>query len=82
MRNPPERYLQTLREHFAQAPQWFNSGSNSEQVAFKPATGAALTTYQDGKDTAFQRWFHFKEAFSPEFVSAAIASLGYRPTHV
>jgi len=51
-------------------------------VAFTPATGAALTTYQGGKDTAFQRWFHFKEAFSPEFVSAAIASLGYRPTHV
>lgn len=82
MRNPAERYLQTLREHFAQAPQWFNSGTGHEQVAFKPATGAALTTYQDGKDTAFQRWFHFKEAFSPEFVSAAIASLGYRPTHV
>lgn len=82
MRNPPERYLQTLREHFAQAPQWFSSSSSQPLAAFAPPTGAALTTYQDGKDTAFQRWFHFKEAFSPEFVSAAIASLGYRPTHV
>jgi len=82
MRNPPERYLQTLREHFAQTPQWFSSGSSQSSVAFTPATGVALTTYQGGKDTAFQRWFHFKEAFSPEFVSAAIASLGYRPTHV
>jgi len=82
MRNPPERYLQTLQEHFAQAPQWFGTGSSQPAVSFMPATGAALTTYQDGKATAFQRWFHFKEAFSPEFVSAAIASLGYRPTHV
>jgi 16S rRNA G966 N2-methylase RsmD len=82
MRNPPERYLQTLREHFAQTPQWFSSGSSLPPAAFTPVTGAALTTNQEGKDTAFQRWFHFKEAFSPEFVSAAIASLGYRPTHV
>lgn len=82
MRNPPERYLQTLREHFAQAPHWFNSGSGTPEVPMKPTSGAALTTYQDGKGTAFQRWFHFKEAFSPEFVTAAIASLGYRPTHV
>jgi hypothetical protein len=82
MRNPPERYLQALREHFTQTPQWFNSGSGLPPAAFTPVTGAALTTNQDGKGTAFQRWFHFKEAFSPEFVSAAIASLGYRPTHV
>lgn len=81
MRNPPERYLQTLREHFAQAPQWFELGSH-QPAALAPAAGAALTTNQDGKGTAFQRWFHFKEAFSPEFVNAAIASLGYRPTHV
>lgn len=82
MRNPPERYIQTLQEHFAQVPQWFGTGSSQPAAAVVPANGAALTTYQDGKVTAFQRWFHFKEAFSPEFVSAAIASLGYRPTHV
>jgi hypothetical protein len=35
-----------------------------------PTSGAALTTYQDGKGTAFQRWFHFKEAFSPVLVPA------------
>jgi hypothetical protein len=82
MRNPPERYIQTLREHFTEAPQWFGSGANRQAAAATSATGAALTTYQGGKDTAFQRWFHFKEAFSPEFVSAAISSLGYRPKHV
>lgn len=82
MRSPPERYLQTLREHFAQTPQWFSSQSGGEAPASIPVTGAALTTYQDGKDKAFQRWFHFKEAFSPEFVTAAVASLGYRPKHV
>ncbi|MFT7776611.1 SAM-dependent methyltransferase [Roseateles sp.] len=81
MRNPPERYLQTLREHFAQAPQWFDAKAGASEAA-KAASGAALTTYQDGQDTAFQRWFHFKEAFSPEFVTAAVSSLGYRPQHV
>lgn len=82
MRNPPERYIQTLREHFTEAPQWFSSADSREATSLTPATGAALTTYQDGKDTAFQRWFHFKEAFSPEFVSEAISKLGYRPSHV
>jgi hypothetical protein len=82
MRNPPERYLQTLHDHFAQAPEWFDSKSRSAQHARLGATGAALTTYQDGHETAFQRWFHFKEAFSPEFVTAALGSLGYRPQHV
>ncbi|MFN9474921.1 SAM-dependent methyltransferase [Acidovorax sp.] len=82
MRNSAELYLQTLQKHFAQAPQWFSSGLSHPVTPFVPATGAALTTYQGGQYTAFQRWFHFKEAFSPEFVSAAIASLGYRPSHV
>lgn len=82
MRNPPERYLQTLRDHFTQAPQWFDAKSGTDAAGRTATTGAALTTYQDGQDTAFQRWFHFKEAFSPEFVTAAVASLGYRPKHV
>jgi DNA modification methylase len=80
MRNPPERYLQTLQEHFARAPEWFSltgvPSSNGKSSL------APVTTNQGSKGTAFQRWFHFKEAFSPEFVTAAIASLGFRPTHV
>lgn len=82
MRNPPERYLQTLRDHFTQAPDWFDTRSVSEKQERPSATGAALTTYLHGHETAFQRWFHFKEAFSPEFVAAAVGSLGYRPQHV
>jgi len=82
MRSPPERYLQTLRDHFTRAPDWFDTKSGSEKHGRPSATGAALTTYQHGHETAFQRWFHFKEAFSPEFVTAAVASLGYRPKHV
>ncbi|TXT40926.1 MAG: putative superfamily S-adenosyl-L-methionine-dependent methyltransferase [Comamonadaceae bacterium] len=83
MRNPPARYLQTLQEHFASAPTWFacTEGMDTHN-ARAPATGSALTTNQDGKGTAFQRWFHFKEAFSPSFVTAAIDSLGYRPQHI
>lgn len=81
MRNPPERYVQTLHEHFAASPDWFAARLAEAPYAARPATGP-VTTNQDGKGTAFQRWFHFKEAFSPDFVSAAIASLGYRPKHV
>lgn len=83
MRNAPERYLQTLHEHFAQAPAWF-AGENAigKPVGPRNPHDAPVTTNQDGKGTAFQRWFHFKEAFSPSFVSAAIDSLGYRPKHI
>lgn len=83
MRNPPERYLQTLLDHFAEPPDWL-TGSNSlvSRGTLADASCSLLTTNQRSKDTAFQRWFHFKEAFSPSFVSAAIASLGYRPRHI
>lgn len=80
MRNPPENYLLTLQEHFAQPPQWL---SLSQTLPGKPRAPSSLTTTnQEGKATAFQRWFHFKEAFSPAFVTAAIESLGFRPEHV
>lgn len=82
MRNPAERYLQTLRDHFTWAPDWLDTTLGSERDHGLSATGAALTTYLHGHETAFQRWFHFKEAFSPEFVTAAVRSLGYRPTHI
>lgn len=82
MRNPPERYLLTLQEHFAQVPAWF-AGNAAIQIEERSALQTApVTTNQDGKVTAFQRWFHFKEAFSPAFVTAAIDSLGYRPKHI
>jgi len=82
MRNPPERYLQTLQEHFTRAPQWFAPGDPGVGIVRDTSAAAPNTTNQDGKGTAFQRWFHFKEAFSPAFVSAAISSLGYKPRHI
>jgi hypothetical protein len=33
----------------------------------------------EAQDLPFQRWYRFKEAFSPRFVSTAIASLARRP---
>lgn len=82
MRNPPERYLQTLHEHFAQIPVLLGDDSTAKSECRQILQTAPLTTNQDGKGTAFQRWFQFKEAFSPTFVTTAIESLGYRPTHV
>ncbi len=82
MRNPPERYLQTLHEHFAQIPVSLAGNTSAQAKTQKILQTAPLTTNQDGKGTAFQRWFHFKEAFSPTFVTTAIESLGYRPQHV
>ena len=80
MRNTPENYLSTLREHFAHLPQCL---SPTHAPLAKPcASNALMTTNQESKGTAFQRWFHFKEAFSPAFVTAAIDSLGFRPDHV
>lgn len=82
MRNPPDHYLQTLREHFTVAP------SFAEPTALQvlPQPGAAdhslQTTNQLAQGTAFQRWFHFKEAFSPAFVTNAINTLGFRPTRL
>lgn len=40
---------------------------------------APLTTNQEGDDIAFQRWYKFKEAFSPRFVADALATVGYTP---
>lgn len=83
MRNPPERYLQTLQEHFTRVPAWFaDPAASTSRESADGSSIAPVTTNQDGKGTAFQRWFHFKEAFSPSFVSAAIASLKYRPKHI
>ncbi|MDX9973803.1 MAG: SAM-dependent methyltransferase [FCB group bacterium] len=72
--------MQTLQEHFAETPEWIGDGI--ELTSPERIGNAPVTTNQDGKHTAFQRWFHFKEAFSPSFVSAAIASLGFRPQHI
>lgn len=81
MRNPPENYIQALQEHFSPiVNSWgVQPQSNIGDVA---SQGQALTTNQLGKITAFQRWFNFKEAFSPKFVIGAIESLGYKPTHI
>lgn len=82
MRNSPEHYIQTVQDHFAQFPSSLAGDTVLKTATIGVSPTALLTTNQDGKDTAFQRWFHFKEAFSPSFVTAAINSLGYRPTHI
>ena len=75
LRNPPERYLQTLHEHFAQIPVSLAGNTSAQTKTQKILQTAPLTTNQDGKGTAFQRWFHFKEAFSPTFVTTAFEGL-------
>jgi hypothetical protein len=42
----------------------------------------APPTYQGSEALAFQRWFKFKEAFSPELVRQVIESLPSRPRHL
>jgi DNA modification methylase len=78
MRNHPEEYLVALAQHFATAPQIIGSA----EVESEANAGDLITTNQQGKFTAFQRWFSFKEAFSPSFVMGAIQGLGYKPTHI
>ncbi len=83
MRNPPERYLKILQQHFAAAPNFAEGdvGANPYRVTDSDAI-PPLTTNQAAHGTAFQRWFHFKEAFAPAFITNAIKTLGYRPSHV
>lgn len=45
-------------------------------------TSIAPTTYQGCDDLAFQRWFKFKEAFSPSLVLDIIESLDTKPKHI
>ena len=40
------------------------------------------TTYQGSDELAFQRWFKFKEAFSPSLVQSVIDGLDRRPRHI
>ena len=83
MRNPPDRYLATLHQHFAVAPDFAGVKPKAWQPSDTALPGESLvTTNQAAQSTAFQRWFHFKEAFSPEFVSSAIHTLGFKPKHV
>ena len=83
MRNPPDRYLDTLKQHFAVALDFNALKARAWQPSDTATPGASLvTTNQAAQSTAFQRWFHFKEAFSPEFVASAIHTLGFKPAHV
>ena len=43
-------------------------------------TAAVASSNVEAQDLPFQRWYRFKEAFSPRFVSAAVSSLDRRPT--
>src|SRR2546423_781912 len=42
-------------------------------------TASASSSNVEAQDLPFQRWYRFKEAFSPRFVSTAIGSLDRRP---
>jgi hypothetical protein len=82
MRNPPDRYLSTLQQHFPAAPA-FSVDEHSGWTSTPEAQNAPpATTNQAAQNIAFQRWFHFKEAFSPSFVTTAIETLGFQPDHV
>lgn len=45
-------------------------------------TTPAPSTYQRSNSLAFQRWFKFKEAFSPALVKEVIESLPHRPKRI
>jgi hypothetical protein len=41
---------------------------------------APISSGQGSASVPFQRWYHFKEAFSPTFVKKTIEQLGFQPT--
>lgn len=82
MRNPPDRYLSTLQQHFPAAPAFTLDAAYGWTSTPEAKNAPPATTNQAAQGIAFQRWFHFKEAFSPSFVTTAIETLGFRPNHV
>ncbi|SDK69344.1 hypothetical protein SAMN05192566_2081 [Methylophilus rhizosphaerae] len=84
MRNHPEEYLTVLKKHFSKVPSMVcpESKLSSTLASIEQEDDSLRTTNQNGKFTAFQRWFTFKEAFAPSFVIGAIERLGYWPTHI
>lgn len=82
MRNPPDLYLSTLQQHFPTAPAFTLNGTSGWTSTPAALNAPPATTNQAAQGIAFQRWFHFKEAFSPSFVTTAIQTLGFKPDHV
>ncbi len=82
MRNPPDSYLSTLQQHFPAAPAFTLSETSGWTSTPEALNAPPSTTNQAAQGIAFQRWFHFKEAFSPSFVTTAIQTLGFKPDHV
>lgn len=56
--------------------------SEAFDVWTKNWSSPAPTTYQGSDELAFQRWFKFKEAFSPSLVQSVIEGLDKRPQHI
>jgi hypothetical protein len=62
--------LTRLRAH-DQYAEWLTSSADGAPTSSNLHSGAL----------AFQRWYNFKEAFSPAFVLHVVESLGFRPTN-
>jgi hypothetical protein len=62
-------------------PAWVGASAATHLKSWieQHAGAAPITSNQEGAQIPFQRWFRFKEAFSPRFVLEAISSLGFRP---
>lgn len=82
MRNPPDLYLSTLQQHFPAAPAFTLNEDTGWATTPEAQNAPPATTNQAAHNIAFQRWFHFKEAFSPSFVTTAIQTLNFRPEHI
>ncbi|MFH1871043.1 MAG: hypothetical protein ABIK82_17105 [Pseudomonadota bacterium] len=76
-----ERGIIPRSSHGRSQDQMLNSQSSTEQWLDGWST-TAPTTYQGSETLAFQRWFKFKEAFSPSLVRSIIESLPTRPTSI
>jgi len=63
--------LSRVRDHKNDAAHWLG----------QYAEAAPTSSNQGTENVPFQRWFHFKEAFSPKFVTDTLTSLPYRVTN-
>jgi hypothetical protein len=59
-----------------------NTTDSAFDLWTKDWSSLAPTTYQGSEELAFQRWFKFKEAFSPSLVESVIEGMDRRPKHI
>jgi hypothetical protein len=75
------QYMRCAIDEASEAPSWLSPDHSVEALSWlsSQSGNAPTTSNQEFNDIPFQRWYRFKEAFSPAFVANVLRSLDFRP---